>query len=398
MSARRLAWGLFSACLALGALYAFFEVVGGRGQRLLGEAPFVVLSAVVFPFVGALISSRRPDHPIGWIYLAFGVVQTGASFSFAYASYGLLENPGSLPAANLMAWLASWAWAPGTALLATFSFLLFPDGRLPSHRWRTVAWLAAGGISLIFVAGLLLLPEMGPHLLEGEDPDGPAIVAFLAAAILLGAGVAGSVASLFVRLRRASGEQRQQLKWFFFAGTLFAAGLVAEFGPGPDLRYFTDACLYSVPLATGIAILKHRLYDIDVIINRALVYAALTASLALMYLGSVVLLQGAFRALIGQDSQFAVVASTLAIAALFNPLRRRIQGFVDRRFYRDKYDARKTLEAFSAKLRDETNLDDLGDDLVGVVRDTVRPAHVSLWLREPDAGSRSTVEQRKAAL
>jgi hypothetical protein len=209
--------------------------------------------------------------------------------------------------------------------------------------------------------------------------------------LMLLAGLA-AVISLFVRFHRARGDERQQIKWFASAAALTFAWIfvfeqlgIAEGGVLEAVAAVSSLVLIpSIPISTGIAILRYRLYDIDRIVNRALVYAALTASLVLVYLGGVVSLQYAFRALAAGNSQLAVVASTLAIAALFNPLRRRIQAFIDRRFYRKKYDAAKTLEAFSSKLRDETDLDALDDELVSVVRETVQPAHVSLWLRKPD--------------
>ena len=217
--------------------------------------------------------------------------------------------------------------------------------------------------------------------------------------LLLPLCMLASALSLVLRYRRAGGEERAQIKWIAIAasvvGLLYLMTMVSSFffplawgaaGTPLWLGLLQHAALVSfttVPIAVGFAVLKYRLYDIDIVINRALVYGALSALLVAVYVGSVVLLQGALRALSGQDSQLAVVASTLLIAAIFNPLRRRIQAFVDRRFYRRKYDARKTLEAFSAKLSDEINLVALSDDLVGVVRETMQPAHVSLWLR-PD--------------
>jgi hypothetical protein len=216
----------------------------------------------------------------------------------------------------------------------------------------------------------------------------------------LAVAVAGGI-SLVVRFRRARGVERQQLKWFAFSGVVFCA----VFAIGPVLWYLPESpgtewiwtVLFllgasTIPVAVGIAILRYKLYEIDLLINRTLVYGSLTASLALVYFGGVAATQTIFRALTGQEQQpqLAIVVSTLVIAALFNPLRRRIQGFIDRRFYRRKYDTRKTLETFSAKLRDETDLDALRDDLVGVVRETMQPAHVSLWLR-PDPPPRGSV-------
>jgi hypothetical protein len=199
-----------------------------------------------------------------------------------------------------------------------------------------------------------------------------------------------SVFSVFVRLASAGGRERQQIKWFAYAAAVLVGALLFGLSPGQLQGTWTWSVvvvtgLSGVPVAVGIAILRYRLYDIDVLINRTLVYGVLTGILALVYFGGVTATHTIFRTLTGQErqSQLAIVISTLVIAALFNPLRRRIQSFIDRRFYRKKYDAAKTLEAFSAKLRDETDLDALSDDLVGVVRETMQPAHVSLWLR-PD--------------
>jgi hypothetical protein len=208
--------------------------------------------------------------------------------------------------------------------------------------------------------------------------------------MLLLAGL-GAVLSLFVRFRRARGDVRQQIKWFASAAALTLAWIsVAEQQSGAIVALSALLVIPSIPIATGIAILRYRLYDIDLIINRTLVYGSLTVMLALIYFGGVATIQAIFRALTSQEQQpqLAVVVSTLLIAALFNPLRRRIQSFIDRRFYRRKYDARKTLEAFSAKLRDETDLNALSDDLVGVVAETMQPAHVSLWLRPDTAPQR----------
>jgi hypothetical protein len=292
-------------------------------------------------------------------------------------------------------------------LLGTYVFLLFPDGRLPSRRWRYLAFFSGAVIVLSSVATAFApgrLQNLGgmrnPFGLE-RYPElfivGLAILALLPLCMVL------SALSLVLRYRRSRGEERQQIKWIAFAasmvGLLYLIAMIISFGfPSeawfqPGSRLWLDLLAYAalfsftlVPIAVGVAMLRYRLYDIDVVINRALVYGSLTAMLAGVYLCAVVVLQYLFRALTGQESQLAVVASTLAIAALFNPLRRRIQALVDRRFYRKKYDALKTLESFGAKLRDETDLDILGGDLVSVVRETVQPEHISLWLRTPDRG------------
>jgi hypothetical protein len=214
----------------------------------------------------------------------------------------------------------------------------------------------------------------------------------LLGALALNLSVLASGISLILRLRQARGVERQQLKWFVYAASLMGGGFAASFLFSSDLAnsivWFLGILGFMVlPVTTGIAILKYRLYDIDLLINRTLVYGTLTALLVLVYLGGVVSLQYVFRALTGQESTLAVVASTLAIAALFSPLRRRVQAFVDRRFYRRKYDAAKTLAAFGSRLREETDLDALREDVVRVAKNTMQPAHVFLWLR-PEAASK----------
>ena len=351
---------------------------------------FLLFASIVAPFalVGALVASRRPRNPIGWLFLTFALVAAFAAFADRYAAYALVEDPGSLPGGAWVAWTASGVWHPAFGLFV-FSFLLFPAGRLPSGRWRAVAWVAAANYLLGGAIGLLWNPLFGEFFPYAEPPlrlpDHPAVGAAFGVFLLANfALLALSAASLALRLRRASGAERQQLKWFVYAVALFAVVFppsVFVLGDGRLIVFL----LPLVPVAAGIAILRHRLFDIDVVINRTLVYGSLTVLLVATYLGGVVGLQYALRALTGQESQLAVVASTLAIAALFGPLRRRLQVLVDRRFYRRKYDAAKTLEAFGSRLREETRLDDLSDDLVGVVTGTVQPAHASLWLR-PEAG------------
>lgn len=400
-----LAWFLCLLCvtLAVGSL-----LLGFLNGRTLGEiftgAGIVMIAAlsVAFSAVGATIASYRPKNPIGWIFCAAALFQGLSICGIEYAKYALVTEPGSLPLGAAASWLGQWIWAPGLGLILVYLPLLFPDGRPPSRRWGWAGWLGGLSIGLIAVmAASLLWPERGPALVR---PEGPAeegtphvlfvVFEFVAFPMMLAAGLA-AMASLLVRFRRARGDERQQIKWFACACALtFAFVFVSQAlrdAEGGLLEVGLAAVglilVPSIPVATGVAVLKYRLYDIDLIINRALVYGALTATLALSYLGSVVTLQYVLRALTGQESQLAVVASTLAIAALFVPLRRRVQAFVDRRFYRSKYDARKTLAAFSARLRDETDLDVLGADLVEVVTRTVQPAYASLWLR-PEAGSK----------
>ena len=287
----------------------------------------------------------------------------------------------------------------------TFGLLLFPDGRLPARRWRIAGWLAVVALAALGI-GSAFTPGPLPDYPEVDNPTG---VALLEGSVLedggvgwflLSACVVICASSMAMRYRRTTGEQRQQIKWFVFASVLIAGGWAASWvaqdaasGSGGALGVVSlmlgIASLLGIPAAVGIAILRHHLYDIDIIINRTLVYGSLTATMVILYFGGIVVLQRGFVALTGQKSTLAVVGSTLLIAAMFNPLRNRIQTFIDRRFYRSKYDARKTLEAFSAKLRDETDLEALNDELVGVVSATMQPAHLSLWLR-PDPPPRGS--------
>jgi hypothetical protein len=340
------------------------------------------------PILGGLIASRRPGNSYGWLWLVFGLGLALQLLGESYAAYALVVEPGSLPAPRTISRLLALG-GPLALALAPFLLLLFPTGRLPSRRWRPLAWIAGISGTVLFTLALLF---------DSPDKVGGAITAVtVAAASVIFAAFALSALSLVVRYRRAIGVERQQLKWFALAAVVAAAFLVGQqlgfVGQllGLDrlvgeafLNLLNAAINTALYLAVGIAILRYRLYDIDVLINRALVYGSLTIFLAATYVGGVVGLQAVFRTLSGQESTIAVVASTLVIAALFGPLRGRVQGFVDRRFYRSKYDAAKTLEAFGSRLRDQTDLDALSGDLVGVARRSLQPEHVSLWLR-PDA-------------
>jgi hypothetical protein len=279
-----------------------------------------------------------------------------------------------------------------------FLVLLFPDGRLPSRRWRPFAWSV---VTVVFLGAIALAfsPEPVDGLGPIENPLGIELLGFarevdvadVVDALLFVPLASAAAGSLLVRLRRSRGVERQQVKWFAYAEVILVIGTITAFIISdarsvprwvPSVGFLlTMVGIAGWPIGVAIAILKHRLYDIDLLINRTLVYGSLTVTLVALYFGGIVVLQRVFVILTGQQSTLAVVASTLAIAGLFVPLRRRVQGFVDRRFYRRKYDARKTLEAFSAKLRNDTDLATLSDDLVGVVRETMQPAHISLWLR-----------------
>jgi hypothetical protein len=371
---------------------------GGLSIVFVFMVPFLA-----FPLVGALIASRRPHNPIGWICLAVGLFWMLNIMSGGYGIYGLLASPGSVPFPAAIGSQGEWMGPATVGLLGTYLILLFPEGRLPSARWRPLAWLSGAALVVLGSVGNAFAPGPLPDLGGVRNPFGLEGYPWMSGArdasnLLLSVCMLASVSSLVMRYRRSGGEVRQQIKWIAFAASVVALGVsgavfLGTFAAGTAggthpllIGLLEDAITLSfagVPIAVGFAVLKYRLYNIDVIINRTLVYGALTAALVAVYFGGVAATEAVVRTLTGQQQQpqLAIVVSTLAIAALFNPLRRRIQAFIDRRFYRRKYDARKTLEAFSAKLRDETDLDSLSGDLTGVVRETMQPAHVSLWLR-----------------
>jgi hypothetical protein len=391
-----LAWSLCALFLVLAALSLWLVALNHSHPNIPTYAPWLdnTLGALSYAPVGALVASRRPDNPIGWLVCLYGLVISLSYFSAEYAIYALLAEPGSLPVAEALVWVLSWI-LPVIIVLSIFPLLLFPTGRLPSRRWRWLAWLTAAWMLLTVVTGAFasgaLLDVLGPI----ENPLGIDGLTGVYATLLLFVSpllTAAAAFSLFVRLRRAVGVERQQIKWFAYAAvaTVSASTLANVIPRVIDTPLWFKragfvlnvAFVPAIPVSIGIAILRYHLYDIDIIINRTLVYGSLTATLLAVYFGGVATTQAIFRTITGHEEQpqLAIVVSTLVIAALFNPLRRRIQSFIDRRFYRSKYDARKTLEAFSAKLREETDLDALSGDLVGVVRETMQPAHVSLWL------------------
>jgi hypothetical protein len=392
MSTRTAAWLAWAVCAISLAVTALCFLLIALNLSLDTPAyffwPDLTVLALGYSVIGAIIASRLPNHPIGWLCCAIGFIAAIDHFGGEYAVYALLAHPHSLPGGMAMFWLQDWFWMLFIGLIV-FLLLLFPTGRLPSGRWQPFAW---GSVVVILVAVILTastpLPSSGSEI-RGSLEEPPSPIQF--SVLLLGLVAAVSVV---VGRRNARGVERQQIKWLLYAGAIFFVGsslkiAVVYFiqleGPwGLWISYILVAVGgLSGPIAIGVAILRYRLYNIDVLINRTLVYGSLTALLAAVYFGGVTATQAIVRVLTGQEQQpqLVVVASTLVIAALFNPLRRRIQSFIDRRFYRRKYDATKMLDAFSAKLRDETDLDALSDDLVGVVREAMQPSHVSLWLR-----------------
>jgi MFS family permease len=356
---------------------------------------------VVFAVVAALIVSRQPRNTIGWLLmLVVGVSVVGGSID-NYIEHLAPSSPAPTVPLLLIVWFSNWGW-----LLLIFPLLLilllFPSGRPPTPRWR---WVSVAAIvwAMLFVLMVTLSQRLTTPDFAFDNPIG--VLREDTVELLAGVWIAGLLVlilacalALFIRYRRANDTERKQIKWLLYACgvflVVFVSGTVGGVAGSSSLGgyiygVFFGLSLVMLPAAIGISILRYRLYEIDIVINRTLVYGALTVTLALVYFGGVATIQAIFRALSGQEQQpqLAIVVSTLVIAALFNPLRRSIQSFIDRRFYRSKYDAAKTLEAFSAKLRDETDLDALNAELVGVVRETMQPAHVSLWLR-PDTASK----------
>ena len=410
MSARSAAWPAWCMCagsLMLTVLGLLFMVTSRSrtGAPVFDYWLINTVIAVSFSTVGVVIAPRLPPrNTIGWIFCVIGLVAGIRFFCAEYAIVTLLAEPGSLPSklmgGEVLAWVSSWVWVPHIGLFL-FLALLFPDGRPPAPGWRLFGWV----LGVVVVVGTVAV-GLWPSQARGFDlvnhPLGIEVATGTinpVETIMYTLGLIAA-ASLLVRLRHSKGVERHQVKWFAYAVTVLATsailGYVVPESTGMGWLGWVSTVLVigsvvGLPVAVGIAILRYRLYNIDLLINRTLVYVTLTAMLALVYFGGVATTEAIFRALTGQEQQpqLAVVVSTLVIAVLFNPSRRRIQAFIDSRFYRSKYNAAKTLEAFSTKLRDETDLDALSGDLVGVVRETMRPSHVSLWLR-PD-----TVPQRE---
>ena len=354
------------------------------------------LTAVyMFAVMGAIVAAKRPGHRMGSIFLATGLLAMLSYGSFEY-SVAAVYGPGSLPLGGEMTWFGMWGWVPmigGVCLV----LLTYPTGRLLSRSWALPLVLIAVATVLAFLGSLGFWDQRGALLLEVTTvesmprlagvPDWSHVLVALATPVALLATFM-SIVAVVVRFRRSRGEERQQMKGLFLAALLMILGGVLDAVStailGLDSASTVDILaplgLLAVPIGAGIAVLRYRLYDIDLVINRTVVYVLLTGVLAVTYLSMVVVIQGLLSPLT-RDSDLAIAASTLAAAALFRPLRTQIQGFIDRRFYRSKYNAQLTLENFSSRLRDDVDLDHLAFDLAGVVQDTMQPAHVSVWLR-----------------
>ena len=383
----RFAWsGAITAVVLVATSVALFVQGAGRLEDFGGPD---ALAAVAYSVVGALVVSRRPGNRIGWLFCVVGPFSALYAFAEQYARYSLVTRPGSLPGGGWAAWLAAWTWVPSAFVGLVLLPLLFPDGRLPSARWRPAAWFALAALGILLISTSLgpvqeitSLPATNPLVGgDGLGADLNATLELLVQVSFLGAALVALVV-LAVRFRRSRGDQRQQLKWFLSGAAL---AVLAAFGPavGPtDAALVVRTVLTSIPIpvAVGIAILRYRLYDIDRLINRTLVYGLLTAVLGLGYAAGLLL----FVLVAGAGSNppsWLVAATTLAAAAAFRPVRRRIQATVDRRFNRHRHDATRTVQAFGARLREQVELDTLSAELLAVVNQTMEPARLSLWLR-----------------
>jgi hypothetical protein len=391
--ARRLAWGLWALAVAL--------VIPGPVLQTAIEWTNETDLPFLFGFIavqvgtasaGAVIASRLPRNPVGWTFLAMGVGMALAITLSVYAELGTDTRHGPLPADHAAAWVANWIFLPVIFGAPLYLLLIFPTGRFLTRRWKRVGLLLMAVVAVATIALALKPGEIqsleiqNPLALHGSLGELMKTLDTVTNLLAL-PGFVLAVSGLVVRMRRSQGVERQQLKWFTYAaafvGIGFAGSILVPGGWPADLLFLVGLlALAGLPVAAGIAVLRYRLYDIDVVINRTLVYGALTATLAAAYLGSVLLLQLALSP-VTEESDLAIAGSTLAVAALFRPARARIQSAVDRRFYRRRYDAARTLEGFGVRLRDEVDLEALGGELRGVVAQTMQPAHVSLWLRGP---------------
>jgi hypothetical protein len=396
-----LAWGLAGLALLLlvpgvrlNLLVTGGDPAGPKGGVAAMVAAFgaVLLAWVSSATVGTVLASRRPRHPVGWLLLGVALAVALSILVEAYAKYGLVVRPGSLPAARYLAGFAVLSFTVIWLSCAGFVLLLTPTGSPPSPRWRWWARVAAAAPVLAVVAGAVQPDPLAPDW-YGNPLAVPALYRLLAvpavvAIVVVLASVPVGAASLAVRFRRARGTERLQLRWLALAGTLAAGlllvGLVAAvLGIDPVVLACLSLCVALLPLATGAAVLRYRLYDLDRIVSRTLAYGLLTVLLGLGYAAAVLLGGQVFGGIGGQPPGWAVAGLTLAVAAAFQPARRRIQRLVDRRFNRRRYDAARTVDAFAARLRDQVDLLALHGELLAVVDQTVQPTSASLWLRPP---------------
>lgn len=344
-----------------------------------------LLGGPVFSTVGAVIVFRYPRHRIGWIMAMLGLSWGLSVVATDYERYALITHPGSLPGGSAAASVSIWMVSVNILLFFCL-VMLFPTGRVEGI-WNVLFWVGTA-ILTVSIVGAMLTP--GPSNVSGiANPIGVLTVPQAVITVLTVASIGTfpvAAASVLHRFRTSRGVERQQMKWFAYGAAVAMILLLVAFVAGWQGIVITlnAAALTLLPVTIGAAILRYHLYDIDLIINRTLVYGSLTVSLVLMYTGAVLGLEALFRALTGQHSNLAVAIATLVVAALFSPWRSRVQAFIDRRFYRQRFDAARTLRAFSDRLRDEIDIDQLAGDLTGVLQETVEPASISLWLRDTE--------------
>jgi hypothetical protein len=390
-------WSMLAVFVVSQVAGLILAIANGFFQQDAGNQLLLFGGFSAFMIVGALIVTHRPGNAIGWIFSAIALLAFTGQLAGQYATYAYATRPGSLPGATLAAWYGYWPWWLVLTLTLIFTPLLFPTGRLLSPRWRPVAWLA-GVTTAVLTVGTSLRTEL--ELAPGQVIANPIGVAAVGnpeqspvALVLIGLlTVLAAVAfgSLVLRFRRSRGEERQQLKWFTYAAALVPLSVIGDSLPAVVGDLANDVPIVLLPVAAGIAILRHRLYDIDRLINRTLVYGLLTALLAGVYVGAVLVLGQIFGGVTGDPPSWVVAGATLAVAALFQPARRRIQALVDRRFNRRKYNTAQTIQAYSTRLRDQVDLDTLSTELLAVVDQTMEPTRVSLWLRPSASGSSGT--------
>jgi hypothetical protein len=385
---RKLAWSLAGASIAMTCTGAALAAAD-TGPALAHSAVFFVLVLALVlatSVIGALVASRRPSNPIGWIFLGFSVFRASSALAAGYAE--VAPSRAATGLGQIAAWFFNWSYV-SLFTFAVLVLLLFPDGRLAGRGRRAALWAGIGGSVALALAGAI---QPGP-LADFKEVDNPfgasdalAGVFALAGAVLMLTAFVAAVASVVVRFRAGSGLERQQIKWLgvaaVFTLTCVLAGLaLALVGPVTAGYSLILGSLISIPVAIGVAMLRYRLYDVDRIISRSLTYALVTVGLGAAYAALVLAGQALFSHVAG-GSDLAIAVSTLVVAALFLPARARVQGFVDRRFYRSRYDARRTLERFGSRLREHVELEPLRVELQDVVRETMQPVHVSLWLRK----------------
>jgi hypothetical protein len=382
------AWSLLAVWTAVVAALVVLSTVNGtfRPDAFTDSVP-LLLAFASFVVVGALIVRHRPGNAVGWMFAAIALLAVLGALGEEYAIFASARH---LPGPVLAAWFASWAWYPTLALTLVFTPLLFPTGRLLSPRWRLVAWPAAAVMAAITgLAALQQTIELAPGRMVAnpfglagvENPENSRLGAVLFP--LLGPLVLAAFASLVVRFRRSRGDERQQLKWITFAAALLPLTFAGDLLPDTAGNLLFAVVVSFLPVAAAVAILRYRRYEIDRLINRTLVYGLVSALLAGVY-AALVLVGGELSGGVADDPpSWAVAGATLAVAALFQPARRRIQQVVDRRFDRRRYDAARTVDAFSGRLREELDLDSLAAELLAVVERTVQPTAASLWLRPP---------------